>query len=128
MAEATPTSPDTHRETPIMNERNTRNLMLAAAGVGAALGLRALLRRQRSCDLRGKVVLITGGSRGLGLALAREFAHQGARLALCARDEDELENALGDLGARGVLATGMVCDVSDRAQVQVMINDFLRYF
>jgi NAD(P)-dependent dehydrogenase (short-subunit alcohol dehydrogenase family) len=126
--EGSKTNESIHPETPIMREGNRRNLTLAAAGVGAALGLRALLRGQRSYDLRGKVVLITGGSRGLGLVLAREFARQGARLALCARDEEELERALDDLGARGILATGMVCDVSDPTQVQEMANGFLRYF
>ncbi len=43
--------------------------------------------------LQGQVVLVTGGSRGLGLAIAEEFAQQGAKLALCAREKDELEQA-----------------------------------
>jgi short-subunit dehydrogenase len=41
-------------------------------------------------DLKNKTVLITGGSRGLGLVMAREFAAEGARLVLCARDEEKL--------------------------------------
>jgi NADPH:quinone reductase-like Zn-dependent oxidoreductase len=45
-----------------------RNLLLAAAGAGAGLTAMRLLRRSKAEDLRGQVVLITGGSRGLGLA------------------------------------------------------------
>src|SRR5581483_11648807 len=49
------------------------------------LAVRALLRNRRAYDLHGRTVLITGGSRGLGLLLAREFAREGARIALWAR-------------------------------------------
>ena len=50
-------------------------------------------------DIRGNVVLITGGSKGLGLALAREFARQGCRLAICARDVERLPVLRGDVVA-----------------------------
>jgi NAD(P)-dependent dehydrogenase (short-subunit alcohol dehydrogenase family) len=53
--------------------------------------------------LQGRTVLITGGSRGLGLVLAREFAREGAHIAICARDPDELGRAEGDLRERGAL-------------------------
>src|SRR5215467_12512878 len=55
-----------------------------------AFGLRWLGEGE---DLRGQTVLITGGSRGLGLALAEEFALQGCKVALCARDEAGLARA-----------------------------------
>jgi NAD(P)-dependent dehydrogenase (short-subunit alcohol dehydrogenase family) len=48
-------------------------------------------------SLRDKIVVISGGSRGLGLALAREFARHGAHIALLARDKEELERAEADL-------------------------------
>ena len=51
----------------------------------------------RQANLDGQVVLITGGSRGLGLALAREFARAGCRLVLTARDAQELVRAQQDL-------------------------------
>lgn len=75
------------------------------AGVGAVAGVAALgagalavlavaaMRDQRTSRLSGKVVLITGSSRGLGLALAEEFGRLGAKLVLCARNPDELERA-----------------------------------
>ncbi len=50
-------------------------------------------RGHRLRELQGQTVLITGGSRGLGLALAEEFAQFGAKIAICARDEQELARA-----------------------------------
>ena len=52
-------------------------------------------------EFDGKVVFISGGSRGLGFALAREFLRHGCRVALCARDSGELERAVGKLEAHG---------------------------
>ena len=89
----------------------------AAAGLGGLALARALMRRGREFDFAGKVVLITGGSRGLGLVLARELAREGARLCLCARDPVELERARLDLAARGAEVHAFPCDVTDRAQV-----------
>jgi NAD(P)-dependent dehydrogenase (short-subunit alcohol dehydrogenase family) len=66
-------------------------------------------------------VLIMGGSRGLGLVMAREFAKAGAHVVLTARDEDELERARQDLLGRGFDATTIVCDVTDRAQIDAAI-------
>ena len=93
----------------------TRNALLLAAGFG--LVARELWQRRTEADLTGQVVLITGGSRGLGLALAREFAGQGCRLAICARDEEELERARQDLEARGAEVLAVPCDVTDPDQV-----------
>ena len=89
----------------------------AAAGLGGLLAARALLRRGREFDFQDKTVLITGGSRGLGLVLARELAQEGARLAICARDPQELERARADLVGRGAEVHVFPCDVTDRAQV-----------
>ncbi|HEX8069735.1 MAG TPA: SDR family NAD(P)-dependent oxidoreductase [Pyrinomonadaceae bacterium] len=89
----------------------------ATAGLAGLLAARALLRRARAFDFAGKVVLITGGSRGLGLVLARELAARGARLAICARDPEELERARADLHGRGADVLAFPCDVTDRAQV-----------
>jgi short-subunit dehydrogenase len=67
--------------------------MLAGAGLGCA-GVRAVAARAFQANrLRGKVIVITGGSRGLGLAMAEELGRAGAKLALCARDSEELERA-----------------------------------
>src|SRR5687767_1683075 len=93
------------------------SLLLAAAGAGAILAAAAFLRRPRY-DLQGRVVLVTGGSRGLGLILARQAVDQGARVAVCARDPSELRRAAHDLARRGATAYAIACDVRDRDDVE----------
>lgn len=88
--------------------------------VGCALA-KAILQQSRYWDLNGKVVLITGGSRGLGLVMAREFVANGARVAMCARDEEDLRYARDEFASRGDHFFSTQCDVSDRAQVQTML-------
>lgn len=110
-----------------MKENGKAALMLAAAGAGALVA-RALFRRSREYDLRGKTVLITGGSRGLGLVLAREFADEGANVAICARDPAELERARTDLAARGAKVLAFPCDVTDRAQVKELVEVVTDHF
>jgi len=97
------------------------SLLLAAAGVGLLWAARGALRRWRAYDFHDKVVLITGGSRGLGLVMARELLHEGARVAICARDELELERARQDLAYPDRVLI-VPCDVTDRAQVQDMVR------
>ncbi len=98
------------------------------AGLAAGAGYLAwrLMRPRPPIDLRAKVVLITGGSRGLGLQLAREFGSQGARIVICARDPEELERAQRDLRNRNIEAHIFVCDVSDRHKVQAMVDEISR--
>ncbi len=75
---------------------------------------------RRELDLRGKVVLITGGSRGLGFALAQELGSRGARLALCARDENELEEACGRLANHGIEAAPFACDITKETELATL--------
>src|SRR5919202_4248954 len=102
-----------------MNRLGQAALALAAAGVGGWL-LTRVRRARAAVDFRGKVFLITGGSRGLGLVLAREAAKEGARVAVCARDEDELGRAAGDLARYGESPLALRCDVADPRQVADM--------
>jgi NAD(P)-dependent dehydrogenase (short-subunit alcohol dehydrogenase family) len=102
--------------------------MLAAAGAGALVAARALYRRWQEYELKGKTVLVTGGSRGLGLVLAREFAEEGANVVICARDPAELEKARADLAGRGASVFAFPCDVTDRAQVKELIQVVRRRF
>lgn len=91
-------------------------ILYTAATLGAAVLVRSIVRRRRRYDLCERIVVITGGSRGLGLVMAREFLALGARVAICARDVDELARAEAELRARGeVLA--VPCDVTDAEQV-----------
>jgi NAD(P)-dependent dehydrogenase (short-subunit alcohol dehydrogenase family) len=65
----------------------------------------------------GPVVVVTGGTRGIGLGLAREFLARGARVAICGRSRESVDKALADLGGGAV---GAVCDMADRDQVQAL--------
>lgn len=95
-------------------------------GAGLSLGLAAntylYLRRRKLRSLAHQTALITGGSRGLGLALAHEFAHQGARVIICARNLEVLTLAETQLKVAGADVLAIQCDVSDREQVKRMIE------
>ena len=108
--------------------RNT-GLALVAAGVAAAIALRAKGARQRFA-FHGKSVVVTGGSRGLGLVLARLLAAEGARITLIARDEDELRRAADDLRNRYPTTDVLIvpADVGRRADVQRAVSETIAHF
>ena len=95
-------------------------IKLAALGAGTYV-LKSAFSQLSEYDLKNKTVLITGGSRGLGLVMAREFAREGSRLVLCARDELELDRARLDLENRGAEVMVVRCDVRNRQEVNAMI-------
>lgn len=95
----------------------------AAATAGAGLAVWQYWNRRREASLNGLVVLITGGSRGLGLALAHQFAAEGCLLAICARDAAELERARQELASQGATVHTFTCDVTDREQVTKLAGD-----
>ncbi len=95
-------------------------LMAAAGGAAACLAWRAY-RTIWGYDFRGKAVLITGGSRGLGLLLARKLIDEGAKVAICARDADELDRAFDDLSRRGGRVVTVPCDLTRPEQVREMV-------
>ncbi|MDQ3937540.1 MAG: SDR family oxidoreductase [Chloroflexota bacterium] len=94
-----------------------RRLVALAGAAGAVLVAREVIARAREADLGGQTVLIVGGSRGLGLLLARAFAREGAKVAICARDADEIERASGWLQDEGHPVLGIPCDAGDEGQV-----------
>jgi short-subunit dehydrogenase len=104
-----------------MTKNQTNTLTLLAAAGGAVLA-RSLYRRWKAYDFKDKSVLITGGSRGLGLVLARQLAEQGANITICARDEDELERARQDLQKHGADPFTVKCDVTNNGEVQEMVH------
>jgi NAD(P)-dependent dehydrogenase (short-subunit alcohol dehydrogenase family) len=108
-------------------ERKT-TLALAGAGMLGLSLLRRAIRAHTGIDLHGRVAVITGGSRGLGLAIAREMADAGARLALLARDTSELARARRDLEDRGAEVFITTCDVRDQIDVQHTIAAVIDYF
>lgn len=102
----------------------SKNTLYALGGVlmGAAVVARAL-RRQRAIDLNGRVAVITGGSRGLGLLLARQLGQQGARVVIVARDEAELARAKDDLQGQDIVASTIVADVGKADEARRLIED-----
>jgi len=106
-----------------------RHLPIAAgtALLGAALLLKSL-RRNRAIDFRDRVALITGGSRGLGLLIARELGRLGARVVLAARDEQELARARADLIGRGVAVSTVATDLSTQAEAERAVNHCIDAF
>src|SRR5438034_8183243 len=108
-----------------MNTKQQTALAASALAVGAALVARGL-RSSRAIHFHNRSVVITGGSRGLGLLIARELGREGARLTLVARDEAELERARQDLEARGIEASIMTCDVGDRIQAERLIDEVVK--
>jgi len=103
-----------------------RVLLLAALLFIAWLVLR-LIRTQRF-SLRNKLTLITGGSRGLGLVLARQICAAGGKVALLARDNEELIRAKTDLAGRGGRVITIQCDLLDAGQIQSAIRQTIDRF
>jgi NAD(P)-dependent dehydrogenase (short-subunit alcohol dehydrogenase family) len=102
-----------------------RFLLGVAAGAAAVLAGSRAARRRHAIDFAGRVVVITGGSRGLGLVLARQFAAEGARLCLLARDEAELARAGAELRDMGAEVLTLRCDVRRRADIRAAVDRIL---
>jgi len=83
------------------------------------MGVRELL------DLTGRVALITGGSRGLGLQIAEGLGEMGARVAITARKAKELDEAAAHLRKQGIEALPLVCDLSDPEAITPMVERLL---
>ncbi len=78
--------------------------------------------------LMGKTALITGGGRGLGLAIAQAMADEGARIVVCDIDAGNLEHARQSLGGSGADLLALPCDVSDSSAVDAMFAQAARHF
>jgi NAD(P)-dependent dehydrogenase (short-subunit alcohol dehydrogenase family) len=91
--------------------------VLAAGSVIAA----RVVRSRRAIDFASRSVVIFGGSRGLGLVIARQLAAQGAHVTLVARDVKALERARAEIEAIGGTASTVPCDIRDQQQVESTI-------
>ena len=99
-------------------------IIAGTLAIGAILAVRAAMRSARFAPVHQRVVLITGGSRGLGLVMARQLIKEGAKVVICARDEQELARASESIGSSDLLT--VACDITDKAQVSTMIETIRR--
>jgi NAD(P)-dependent dehydrogenase (short-subunit alcohol dehydrogenase family) len=72
--------------------------------------------------LTGHNVIITGGTKGIGRAIAETLADEGCNIAICARNADDVSSAVASLSAKGVKATGQALDVADGDAFAAWIN------
>src|SRR5438128_1834574 len=106
---------------------NVRVLVLAGALLFVAWAIARVIRTHRF-SLRDSVVLITGGSRGLGLVLARQICAAGGKVALIARDANELGRAKADLARRGGTVLTVQGDLLDAGQIQLAVRQIIDRF
>ena len=79
-----------------------------------------------SFDFKGEVVMVTGGSRGLGLEIAHAFGQASAKVVITARREQWLKEAENHLTGQGIAVDAFTCDVADAASVEQLVQQVLQ--
>src|SRR4051812_3535265 len=110
--------------------QSTTTVLLGAAALAA--GAFWLYRRQKQPasprSFQDNVVLITGGSRGLGLEMARLFADEGARVVIAARTQADLDRAAADLRNRSAEVLAIACDITQAEQARELVQKAVNHF
>jgi short-subunit dehydrogenase len=104
------------------------HLTSLGAGIIAATALTMAVRRRRHFPIYNKTVFVTGGSRGLGLVLAREFASRGAKVAITARDPDELDRAAKQLQTITSEVLAIEADITMRDEAETAVQKVKQRF
>lgn len=99
----------------------TRNLTIAA-GIASGIAATLLSRYRTPLAFRNKVAFVTGGSRGLGLLIARELASRGAKVAISARDAEELDRAARQIHSAGGDVLTIEADMTMRDEVEAAVR------
>jgi NAD(P)-dependent dehydrogenase (short-subunit alcohol dehydrogenase family) len=105
-----------------------RQNAILMAGVGLASWLAYRSYRAHGYSFRGKTVLVTGGTRGLGLLMTRRLAREGANLAVCSRDPEEVQQAHDDLSRHGAAVLARACDLRYRDRVGEFLDEVRKHF
>jgi NAD(P)-dependent dehydrogenase (short-subunit alcohol dehydrogenase family) len=106
-----------------------RTLSRLFLGLSAAIAVNSLLgRAPATYSFRRRTVMITGGSRGLGLLLARQLAREGAQLVLLARNSDELRTAEAELTIAGASVLALRCDIRKADHVEHAVQKAIERF
>lgn len=102
----------------------TNKLMMAlTAGTGAYLAAKAVMDAYNRYNVGNKVALITGSSRGLGFLMAKQLAAEGAKVVICARDEEELKEAAEEISTITRNFHIISCDITHKEEVKKMIEE-----
>ena len=72
--------------------------------------------------LANKVAIVTGASKGIGAAIAKGLAEQGAKVVICSRKQEALDVYVAELMKEGIELYGVECNVSDESQMQNLVN------
>jgi NAD(P)-dependent dehydrogenase (short-subunit alcohol dehydrogenase family) len=78
-------------------------------------------------NLDGKAAVVTGGTKGIGYAIAESLAREGVKVFICSRSRDDIEEAIGRLSQFGEIA-GKLCDVRSEEQVNAVLDSCERKF
>src|SRR5690349_7799743 len=113
-------SPGIWKTAPMLRRKSDRRRLLMGAAL-TSLWMARRLAADSTYRVRNKVVLITGGSRGLGLALAREVTARRGRIAICGRDLESLERARASLARVGAEVLALSCDVTDPESARQLV-------
>lgn len=108
------------------NDRTVSPWWTVAAGL--TIGAVAAQIHARAEHLKGRTALVTGGSRGLGLLIAEELAREGCRIAICARDQRELDAARDRIRNLGAEVMALVCDVAQPEEVERTVAEVAREY
>jgi short-subunit dehydrogenase len=104
-----------------------KTILWTAAGIAGIMLAKLITHKKRDFKLENRLCLVTGGSRGLGLEIARLLVKEKARVAICARDQKELRRAQSDLNELAATYGGnsvniYTCDVTQADQVKQMLK------
>jgi NAD(P)-dependent dehydrogenase (short-subunit alcohol dehydrogenase family) len=108
------------------SKSHLNNIQVLAAGAG--LSAYGIYQELIKYSLRDKVVLVTGGSRGLGLEISRALVAKGAKVVLCARSSDQLSKAKAELRNLGGNVISFTADITDRNHVNGLIKKTIEHF